>query len=91
MAGRKRQRLINREAWEVDQPVGDWKLHRDNEQVQFDHGAQYFTMRDPRHAKWIESWLQDGVVARWLGRIVELKDGQVVSDKSEECRHGTLR
>jgi photolyase PhrII len=33
----------------------------------FDHGAQYFTTRDPRLERWIASWEQDGVVAEWRG------------------------
>ncbi len=41
--------------------------------IQFDHGAQYFTIRDPRMKRLAESWLQDGHIARWEGRIVEIK------------------
>jgi photolyase PhrII len=40
--------------------------------LQFDHGAQYFTVRDPRLAKYVESWLDQGVVTPWLGRVVTL-------------------
>ena len=31
----------------------------------FDHGAQYFTARDPRFQKYVETWMQQGVVASW--------------------------
>lgn len=31
----------------------------------FDHGAQFFTARDPRFQKWVESWLAEGVIAEW--------------------------
>jgi photolyase PhrII len=34
-----------------------------------DLGAQYFTARDPRFRRFVSSWLDDGLVARWLGRI----------------------
>ena len=36
----------------------------------FDHGAQYFTVRDPRFQAVVDGWLRDRVVAEWDGRIV---------------------
>jgi photolyase PhrII len=38
----------------------------------FDLGAQYFTARDPRFRRHVESWLDEGVCAPWHGRIVAL-------------------
>jgi photolyase PhrII len=38
----------------------------------FDLGAQYFTARDPRFRRHVQSWLDDGVCAPWHGRIVSL-------------------
>jgi photolyase PhrII len=40
--------------------------------LRFDHGAQYFTCRDPRVAKFVESWLQRGIVKPWFGKVVDL-------------------
>ncbi len=37
------------------------------ETVSFDHGAQYFTARDPGFCEAVEAWRQSGVVARWSG------------------------
>ncbi len=34
-------------------------------QVSFDHGAQYFTARDPAFRKAVEGWERAGVAARW--------------------------
>ncbi len=52
--------------------------------VTFDHGAQYFTARDPRFRRYVDSWLQQGVVARWPDtefdpshKMVELTHGRV--------------
>lgn len=43
----------------------------------FDHGAQYFTARDPRFRRVVGAWREQGLVAPWTGRIVELTDGEV--------------
>ena len=43
---------------------------------QFDHGAQYFTVRDRRFARRVETWRQDGIVARWTGQLVVLEGGR---------------
>lgn len=40
----------------------------------FDHGAQYFTARDPRFASLISQWENDRVAAKWAGRIVTFDD-----------------
>ncbi len=36
-----------------------------SETVSFDHGAQYFTARDPGFCAVVEGWEEQGVVARW--------------------------
>lgn len=41
---------------------------------QFDHGAQYFTIRDPSLKLYLESWCQDNHVAEWNGHIVSIED-----------------
>jgi renalase len=48
----------------------------------FDHGAQYFTHRDPRLAGVIAGLSQAGVVAPWTGRVVAITGTRVsaVSD-----------
>lgn len=35
--------------------------------IAFDHGAQYFTARDPGFVAQVEDWAHDGHVARWPG------------------------
>jgi hypothetical protein len=44
----------------------------------FDHGAQYFTVRDPRFRRFVDSWQADGVVAPWHARIAVLDSGTAV-------------
>ena len=36
-----------------------------DEQVSFDHGAQYFTARDPAFREVVDGWEQAGAAARW--------------------------
>ena len=48
--------------------------------LRFDHGAQYFTARDPRFVRPVRSWVAEGVVARWEGKIATLRDGVVGDD-----------
>jgi len=47
---------------------------------EFDHGAQYFTARDPRFQSAVELAIEQGVVAPWEGRAFYLKDEGRVLD-----------
>ncbi len=40
----------------------------------FDHGAQYFTARDPRFRRWVEHWLDAGLVARYSPRMAHIDE-----------------
>lgn len=72
---------------------------RRSEDWSFDHGAQYFTVRDRRFARWVDSWRADGVVSRWTARTAVLDHGAITpKDDSVErfvgkpgmnaiCRH----
>jgi predicted NAD/FAD-dependent oxidoreductase len=65
----------------------------------FDHGAQYFTVRNPRFSRQVDSWLQQGLVEEWAGTIavvdrgaIEVKDGSTerfvgVPGMNAICRH----
>lgn len=61
---------------------GRMATRRSNGQVGFDHGAQYFTVRDERFRRYVKSWVDDGIVKPWHGRIVALKNGHVTGEKS---------
>jgi predicted NAD/FAD-dependent oxidoreductase len=52
----------------------------------FDHGAQYFTARDPRFVAFVDNGLRERAVARWMGRIVAFD-----SAGWEEIEGGTER
>ncbi len=54
--------------------------------LRFDHGAQYFTVRDDRFEKAVDSWCRRGIVAPWTGRIVVVDDGAVSRENSRTSR-----
>jgi predicted NAD/FAD-dependent oxidoreductase len=43
---------------------------------EFDHGAQYFTARDPRLSLYVTAWQEAGIVATWSSRIGLLERGR---------------
>lgn len=57
-------------------PGGRMSTRRADER-RFDHGAQYFTARDPRFARAVRSWREDGLAALWTGAIAVLDRGEI--------------
>lgn len=45
--------------------------------IAFDHGAQYFTVRDATFDAQVELWCAAGAAALWSGRIVSVNQGLV--------------
>ncbi|QDV26432.1 FAD-dependent oxidoreductase [Aureliella helgolandensis] len=41
---------------------------------QFDHGAQYFAIRDPNLKRYLDSWIFDKHVAEWRSQIVSIDE-----------------
>jgi len=54
--------------------------------LRIDHGAQFFTVADPRFREVTDDWLARGVVAEWIGRIVRLENKTVI-DSSLQPRY----
>ncbi|TWU00849.1 FAD-dependent oxidoreductase [Stieleria varia] len=58
------------------------------EAITLDHGAQYFTARDPRFCRHVNSWIHDQIVAPWLGKIVQINSsGEIVSQPRRTPRY----
>lgn len=57
--------------------------------VTFDHGAQYFTVRDPAFKSQVKQWCDGGAAGLWQGRTVAVRQG-VITDLAEprECYVG---
>ena len=54
---------------------------RNRETWQWDHGAQYFTVRDNQFAQYVKAWKESGVVSEWF----DLFSGQ--SSEKKEARY----
>ncbi len=56
---------------------------------QFDHGAQFFTARTPHFKQFLQPYIDQGSVARWDARFVELDRNKVTGCRSwdEELPH----
>jgi hypothetical protein len=65
---------------------GRMATRRSDNGAAFDHGAQYFTVRDERFQNGVDSWQRAGLVQRWTGRIVSLHNQNTEQDKSATAR-----
>ncbi len=80
LAGLACARTLADHGWPVSvfdkgrRPGGRIATRRD-ETGSFDHGAQYFTVKDRRFGRLVESWQQDGHVAPWTSPLVHLAAG----------------
>jgi predicted NAD/FAD-dependent oxidoreductase len=52
----------------------------------FDHGAQYFTARDPRFIERVNQWRRRGAAAPWRARFVNIRPGAITERADEELR-----
>ncbi len=52
----------------------------------YDHGAQYFTARDPAFVRQVQSWVDTGVVAMWEPRLVAIGSSSERTTPGAELR-----
>jgi predicted NAD/FAD-dependent oxidoreductase len=76
--------VLQREGWKVtvlekSRSVGGRMATRRVGEGSFDHGAQFFTVRDERFAGLVEGWLGAGVAAEWTHGFADA-DGQPNED-----------
>ena len=70
---------------------GRMSTRRTDEFDEFDHGAQYFTVRDRRFERYVHAWRQLGLVSRWPvpgngQKIVVIRNGEVTSESGSQER-----
>lgn len=56
---------------------------RRHDDLQFDHGAQYFTSRTPEYRRCVDQWVEAGVVARWRPRLGLASGGRIVEKEDD--------
>lgn len=67
-------------------PGGRVSTRRTHE-LAFDHGAQYFTCRDPAFERVVADWCRRGVAARWDAPIITLANGVCGESRGESARY----
>ncbi len=67
-------------------PAGRMSTRR-GEAGGYDHGAQYFTARDPDFQRQVERWMGQGLVARWNGRFGTLEHGVLTPKADNPVRY----
>ncbi|MEM8733141.1 MAG: FAD-dependent oxidoreductase [Planctomycetota bacterium] len=70
--------------FEKSRGAGGRMATRRSEVGDFDHGAQYFTARDPRFRRYVDAWLERGLVARWESKIVSFDEPGVSNTVSNQ-------
>lgn len=66
--------------------VGGRMSHRNYEKWGADHGAQYFTAKDPLFSEEVQQWIQAGVASPWLGKIVSYTHGETIDSDPAKKR-----
>ncbi len=66
---------------------GRMATRRTKQGAAFDHGAQYFTVKDDRLQQHVDRWIEAGIAARWQGRICTLAAGLCIPSTSETMRY----
>lgn len=73
--------------FEKSRGVGGRMSHRYYEEWEADHGAQYFTAKDPLFTSQINEWINAGVVEKWNGKIVDLNFGSIRAHRPTTQRY----
>ncbi len=60
--------------FEKSRGIGGRMATRRQGEFRFDHGAQYFTVRDGRFQQVVEAWRSEGVVEPWHARIAVIPE-----------------
>ena len=71
-------------------PGGRMSTRRTEDGLTFDHGAQYFTTRDPVFFEEVQHWAQAGVVGEWHASIA-IAEGGTVTPEEQRTRRWTGR
>ncbi len=65
---------------------GRMATRRSGHGLRFDHGAQYFTVRDQAFKQYVDQWQTAGFVDEWRGEIVDLQAGSTQAKDHSTAR-----
>ena len=72
------EKNINASVFEKSKGVGGiTSTRRVEPNLFFDHGAQYFTVRNPILQSFVNDWENSGVVSEWKGKIIKLNNKEI--------------
>ncbi|MFC1659898.1 NAD(P)/FAD-dependent oxidoreductase [Gemmatimonadota bacterium] len=54
---------------------------REHRSYRFDHGAQFFTVREPAIQREADSWIDEGLVEEWPGSLVRIEGDRIMPAK----------
>ena len=75
------------QVFEKSRGLGGRMATRREEGMTFDHGAQYFTVRDERFQRYVDSWLEEEVISPWHPRVMLIEPGGRTYHKDPERRY----
>ncbi|MEJ2400730.1 MAG: NAD(P)-binding protein [Xanthomonadales bacterium] len=89
LAGLTAARILDEQGFEtvvVDKGrgAGGRMSTRRVDEFRFDHGAQYFTARDPRFLRHVVAWRERGLIEAWRPRIAVVGEAPAFEDPSME-------
>ena len=69
--------------------VGGRISTRRHDEYSFDHGAQFFTVRDERFKNFIQPLIDQGIIEPWLARFVEISNKEMSIERTwnKEYKH----
>lgn len=73
--------------FEKSRGFGGRSATRRENALQFDHGAQYFTVQHEAFRKKVEQWIKQDVVRIWDGKIVSIKNGSIHAINETSVRY----
>jgi predicted NAD/FAD-dependent oxidoreductase len=86
-AHRLRERGYDARVFEKSRGLGGRCATRRSDGLSFDHGAQYFTVRERAFAAAVASPLEEGYVARWEPRVVRIRADGAREPGKESVRY----
>ncbi len=57
----------------------------------FDYGAQYFTVRDERFKKWVDKWIEIGIVNKWSEGFINTEGDLKIDNKDRYIGRENMR